>query len=200
MNLILPLIAATAMLSLAMPPASAAFIETIAQVGDNVVAIGSGTIDTSDLGTAQSVFLSATIYPSVGYVNIGPVSDGFAQFYEGASGPTSIGSTAHDEVPSSGAGNYVGINGGYTQITVPVGYVSGAPLAATSTWDDATFASLGLDQGTYQYTFGSGADADSFTVEIGSTAIPEPAALAVFGTAAILLPLRRRGRRGRPAV
>ena len=43
-----------------------------------------------------------------------------------------------------------------------------------------TFASIGLSPGTYAWTWGSGIDADSFTVEIGP-AVPEPASALSVG-------------------
>jgi hypothetical protein len=46
--------------------------------------------------------------------------------------------------------------------------------------------------GTYRYTWGTGPTADSFTVQIGPVAVPEPASLPVFGLPAALLLLRRR--------
>jgi hypothetical protein len=38
-----------------------------------------------------------------------------------------------------------------------------------------------LTPGTYVYTWGTGAHADSFTVQIGPTAAPEPASLTLLG-------------------
>jgi hypothetical protein len=81
---------------------------------------------------------------------------------------------------SSGSGDIVGIVGGIG-IIVPAGYASGHPLPDTSTYGDATFASLGATPGTYKWTWGTGAHADSFTLQIGPTAIiPEPSTWALM--------------------
>lgn len=52
-------------------------------------------------------------------------------------------------------------------IYTPDNYVSGSPIEGTSTWSNATFTSLGLVPGSYVFTFGDGATADSITLNIG---------------------------------
>ncbi len=60
----------------------------------------------------------------------------------------------------------------------------------------ATFSSLGLTPGTYIWTWGSGADADSFTMNIGVSSVPEPASLMMLGTGSLaILGFARRRRR-----
>ncbi len=75
-----------------------------------------------------------------------------------------------------------------------MGYVSGAALAGTETFGNATLASLGVTLGTYTDRWGSGVHADSFVLEIGSTAAPEPAGALVLAVplAALGLIARRR--------
>ena len=64
---------------------------------------------------------------------------------------------------------------------MPVGYLSGGPLSDASTYDNATFASLGVTPGTYEWTWGSGAN-QNFTFQIGPTAaVPEPSSLLLLG-------------------
>jgi hypothetical protein len=61
---------------------------------------------------------------------------------------------------------------------VPHGYVSGARLSDTSTYDGATFASLGVTPGRYEWTWGSGAN-QNFTLVIGPAA-PESSTWAMM--------------------
>ena len=65
------------------------------------------------------------------------------------------------------AGAGILVSGGF--LVVPLGYVSGAPLLDTSTYNNSTFASLGITPGTYTWTWGSGVDADSFIINAGPT-------------------------------
>lgn len=70
---------------------------------------------------------------------------------------------------------------------VPQSYVSSTALANSSTWDNASFASLGVTPGTYVWTWGTGAD-QNFTLDIGNAAnVPEPAALGIFGFGVLLI-------------
>jgi hypothetical protein len=62
---------------------------------------------------------------------------------------------------------------------VPSLYVSDTALSDSTTYNNATFATLGVTPGTYVWTWGAGAD-QSFTLEIGTT--PIPAALPLFAT------------------
>ena len=75
---------------------------------------------------------------------------------------------------ASGSGDTVGIWGSGIQLFIPAGYVSGNPLSDSATWDNATFSSLGATPGTYIWNWGSGATADSFTLNIGAVAVPSP--------------------------
>jgi hypothetical protein len=94
------------------------------------------------------------------------------------------------------------------QLAVPFSYVSGSALLDTSTYDNATLASLGVTPGAYIWTWGAGASADSLPLQIGPapTNTPEPASLALSLAAARWCRTPRRptsenkvlGRFGRP--
>ena len=115
----------------------------------------------------------------------------------GLSGPASFGHGSNTAA-SSGSGNVVLVPGHNGDLDVPADYVSGSPLSATDTWNRQTIASLGLTPGSYVYTWGSGATADSYTLNIN--AVPEPATIGGVGVVAALLSLRRRRRMQSPGT
>ena len=94
-------------------------------------------------------------------------------FGEGPAGPSD---SAKASPP---LGQVFGVGGSIDMIIVPFRYVSGSSLSGTSTFDGATIASLGLTPGSYVYTWGSGVDADSMTVNIAG--VPEPSTWAMMG-------------------
>jgi len=79
-------------------------------------------------------------------------------------------------------------------VLVPQGYVSGDALSDSMTFTGSTFADLGVTPGTYVWTWGTGHDADSFTLQIGPTSVPEPASLALLSAGLVGLGLIRRKR------
>jgi hypothetical protein len=76
-----------------------------------------------------------------------------------------------------GSGDLVAISGSGGVLSVPSGYASDNPLSDTATYDTATFSGLGVSPGSYVWTWGSGAHADSFTLQIGPAAVPESSSL-----------------------
>ena len=113
--------------------------------------------------------------------------------YSGVSGPSSFGSGLN-AFASSGTGPTTGVLGLTDFLDVPSAYVSGTALADSSTYDNATLASLGLTPGTYTYSWGpSEGTGDSFVINIGTT--PLPAALPLFAGGLGLVGLLVRGRK-----
>jgi hypothetical protein len=170
-------------------PAQASFIATVEQQGSNIVASGSGTINLTDLKIANRLnppvpgSLSAAVVPDFGFLVLGPTPIAVpVDPYTGFSGPASFGSGGGGPAPgSAGSGDLVGILADLGDILVPSGYVSGGLLSDSDTFVNTTFASLGLTAGTFTWTWGTGANADSFVLQILPTSVPEPPSLALLG-------------------
>jgi hypothetical protein len=152
------------------PSAQATYIATLDQVGADVVAMGSGSLDTTALSAQAGGFSGrAAVHGSNGFFGLGPTTTQNFPGFLGISGPTSYGS-GMTVFADTGGGNIAGVNGTGSALFVPTGYMSGAQLGvSTDTWNNATFASLGVTPGTYVWTWGSGIHADSFTLNIGQT-------------------------------
>jgi hypothetical protein len=168
-------------------PVHAAYVLDLTQVPDasqprkfDVVGKGSGTLDITDL------FLSLTfqdvvpaIIPNGAQIIIGAVTPTVDLFVAPGgvpfNGPANFGSGGV-ALASTGSGDMVGTDDP-TGLLVLAGYVSGSPLSESMTFDNATFTILGVTPGTYVWTWGSGAHADSFTLQIG---IPEPSTWAMM--------------------
>jgi hypothetical protein len=163
------------------PPAEAAFVVDLTQVADksqpsgfDVVANGKGTLDTTDLTSAGTPgILTAGIQPDIGFI---AVASGIATGFAGISGPSTFGPGGNFTQPTNSSGDAVTISISF-DLGVPDGYTSGTFLSDTSTYEGATFASLGVTPGTYTWTWGSGAHADSFALQVG---VPEPSTWALM--------------------
>src|SRR5438067_4021734 len=155
--------------------AQAGYAVTLQQVGPDVVATGSGAIDLTGLSYFSDEYDVAEIWPSVAVIITGPTIRGLDSYYVDFHGPMSFGS-GPNTVANSGSGDRVGIHRSlFVALVVPVGYVSGTALSDTNTWYNATFNSLGVTPGTYEWTWGNGANQD-FTLHIPpiTTATPTP--------------------------
>ena len=162
-------------------PAQAAYIITFSETGNDVTASGSGAINLAGLTFITSGATLSEIAPTFATEATGAA--GHVDEYNGATGPFSFGPGVFTSA-TTGAGDLVGVQalGGDPPIGfifVPMGYASGAPLSDTATYAGQSFATLGLTPGVYLYTFGSGTDADTFTVEVGAP-VPEPSTWAMM--------------------
>jgi hypothetical protein len=79
-------------------------------------------------------------------------------------------------------------------LSVPTGYVSETPISGSATFA-GTYASNGMNTGTYMYSWMRDGITESVTLNIGPTAIPEPASMAVLAIGSIASGVAYRRRR-----
>jgi hypothetical protein len=175
----------TVAVALFVESAEAGVVITIQQVGSNVDVTGSGSLNLTALTLEPGGPFTQPpgMIPFDAEVVVGTIAGGSVNGYSGISGPTNFGSGVSAS-PNSGSGSIFGIEGSVPDLLVPVGYTSGTALGTSTDVYSGSLSSLGLTPGTYTWTWGSGATADSLTVNIVSpTAVPEPstAVLAAFG-------------------
>ena len=148
---------------------------TFSQVGNDVQATISGTMDVTSanyLGTNNS---SGRVRGAPTNVHIGPVIDPTTVIVDtySASGPTNIGTSASNIDATLGSGTaskMFGVNmASPSRVIVPAGFTVG-DVEASSTWAGQSIASLGLTPGTYTFTW----PGDSLKVVIPA---PTPAAI-----------------------
>jgi hypothetical protein len=166
-------------------------ILTLNQVGPDVVLNGSGTANLAALTAEQSGGCQAAL--NFGQIIAGAL--GGCKLYGNLSGPTSFPTSgAAGAMTSSGA--IVGFEDyfGTFLIIVPDVYVSGAALGGTATFSGTTLSAI-TTPGTYVWTWGSGATADSLTLLIGA---PEPS--TILPVAGALLGIMVFRNRLRPAT
>jgi len=162
-------------------PAQAGYIVTLQEVGSDVVATGGGEIELNGL-FFQDIFSGqeSLILAGVGIIITDPAVPNTIDVYLGMTGPEGFGSGSLI-FATSGSGDIVGVNGLSGQLFVPQGYVSGT-LSDISTYTGETLSNLGVTPGTYEWTWGTGTN-QNFTLITGAIAAPEPASLALLGTA-----------------
>jgi hypothetical protein len=154
----------------------AGVILDIEQVAGNVVATATGTANLSALSIIGSENAANGMNAFNAIVQAGSATD--VNVYGNISGPTSFGpGTGKFEDSSSQSGDFFAVAGAAQAILVSTTYTSGDLISGTATWTGATFSSLGLNPGTYTYTWGSGPTADSLTVQVGASSVPEPATI-----------------------
>ena len=160
-------------------PAQAALTIDIQEVGPDVVATTSGSIDLTGLTYLVTAHVFAGVEPSAAYfISAGPPDlSSFVDLYSGLTGPASFGQNQGVGTPFS-SGDAVWLMGMDGFFGVPAGYTSGSPLSATTTFKDLTFASLKLWPGVYEYTLPN--DTITLTIRDATAAVPEPATWAMM--------------------
>lgn len=158
-----------------------------------MVAVGSGSLNVSALTFPDTITVVSNIVPASGLYR-GGVGDVLFSQTNSIVGPLNFGTGNVNSFANTATGDQVGITAFNGRLFVPVGYVSGNPLSHTSVWTNKSFATLGLAEGTYVYSWGSGANADTLRINASVTAVPEPSSLALtfLGTIAGCSWLRRK--------
>ncbi len=175
LQILKPVVAATVAIviicGLSVQPARANYIVTLEQVGSNVVATGSGAFDLSGLTFLNQGLGSPYMAASQGLIQTGSAAS--TDVYTGFTGPTSFGSGGN-VFASTSSGDFVTIVGSSTpkMMMVPQGYVSGHSLSDSMTFNNATFASLGVTPGTYVWSWGTGTN-QNFTLVIPAAQVPD---------------------------
>jgi hypothetical protein len=161
----------TAVTSLFCVQPAQAYTVTLEQIGSNVVANGSGAINLTGLTFVISGADNPGIVPFSGVISTGPFAS-MIDGYRGFTGPMDFGSGA-GALPNTASGDFVGISGVGLGLFVPLNYISGTALSDSMTFNNATFASLGVTPGTYEWTWGSGLPNQNFTLIIGGAGVPD---------------------------
>jgi hypothetical protein len=176
---LLPCMTATlVLLATGIAHANSIFTVTLTQIGSNVVATGSGTIDLTGLDSFGSTMTGPELYPAHGIIGVGPFAN--EDFYAGLSGPGSFG-PGFGGFPTTTSGNSVFLEDFGIDVLVPHGYVSGTSLSGSATYS-GTLASLHATPGIYTWTWDSGANFFVLNVEKPTGVSPEPGSLLLIVT------------------
>lgn len=163
-------VVAPALLALLPLSSSAAILINVVQVGPDVIASASGSVNVSALTALPNQLGNASVFPSVGVLLVGSTSSTSITWYSGATGPTGqnlLGPGASSVNADSGSGDSIGVLGGAT-ILLPSSLTP--TLSGSATFANTTLSQLGLSVGNYVWTWGSAANADSLTISV----VPEP--------------------------
>jgi len=168
-----------------------AYTVRLQQMGANVVATGSGSINLTGLNFTGPGSARTFISAASGIIFTAPSGVPLDR-YSGFTGPTSFGSGG-TFFADTGSGDFVGIiSSSGAALLVPLGYVSGAALSDSMTFDSATFASLGVTPGTYVWSWGTGLPNQNFTLIIGRAVPDGGSTVSLLGCALLGLAAFRR--------
>jgi hypothetical protein len=151
-----------------------AYTVTLKEVGANVVANGSGAFNLTGLTFEGSTTqIGGLLNASFGIIVMGPPNnEANVDGYTGFSGPSNFGSGGYF-FPNTGSGDRVDVCFDCGHFIVPQGYLTNTTLSNSMTFNNATFASLGVTPGTYVWSWGTGLRNQNFTLIIGGVGVPD---------------------------
>lgn len=152
-------------------PTPSGFTVAIDEVGNDVIMEFSGSlnIDALTLLRAGEALGGGGLGISTATFLSGPINSTFDVYGGAITAPTSFG-TGMGLPNSSSEGSVFGVifqNAPPYELVVPANYSSGLLIFGSQTFANTTLAELGLVNGTYSYSWGSGANAESFDVVVG---------------------------------
>ena len=175
----------------------------VVESGGDVVATASGSVNTTDLvrninWSSIGSFVRGSASGADGQIILAPISSSTAiASYTISTGVAfSTGSLIYASSSSGTRVGFLSTSGSSPPdlIYLETDYVSNAAISSTATWSGQSFAGLGLIPGTYVVTWGTGANADSLTLNIGA-ALPSTYTVSgdVGGPAGATVRLRQAG-------
>ena len=192
-------LAAASLLCLFVQEANSAILITGFESGPNVVFVASGSINTASLQSLAEPpptgYTSTYFSPSTATIILGGLGTVSGEIYLVAApitGPSSFG-TGGLSYSSSLTGDSFGLDfitlpALGTLMWLPLGYVSDTPLSGTMTFENQSFATLGITEGSYTWSWSSGQNVDSQTLNV----IPEPSSALFLGLAMLSIVVQRR--------
>lgn len=177
--------------------ARAEVVVTVTELGGDTFFSAQGTLNLTALSGPGSAVASATAFvnPQDPSFSLGANPSVLEQIdlYSGiTSAPLSFGSGSFRST-SLGTGDRFGfsvpVGSDEDLLIVPEGFTGGV-ISSTSTFSGQDFASLGIEPGTYVWSWGSGTNADSVT--LNAVAVPEPSSLALIMTGSLAMGVIRR--------
>jgi VPDSG-CTERM motif len=183
------IVALVSLLLLGITQSARAYTVTMQQMGSNVVANGSGAFNLTGLTPLGPASGSSNgILPSSHLIFMGDGSVTALDGYTGYTGPTGFGSGGVT-LADTGSGDFVVLY--FTGLYVPQGYVSGNALLDSITFNNTNFATLGVMEGTYVWSWGTGPN-QNFTLNIGGSVPDGGSTVGLLGFALAGLGILRR--------
>ena len=171
---LLGLLAAALLTGIAMEAQANVIVTAVETPGGDVLISGGGTLNLAAWTTKEENLSDVVLIAPGTQITIGPTGSLPVDVLTDPtlfSGSPAYGFNNDVSLPDAGSGDIFGLAFSFDErLTVPTGYVSGNPLMGSSTYEDETFASLGMTPGSYSWSWGSDDTASSFTLEI----VPEP--------------------------